>query len=1241
MTRGLPALVLTLALAPLAWGQAPPPPTPAEAAGYQATTRHADVEKFCITLAAASPRVQAVTVGTTHQGRTIPALVLAPHKLPTPADAVKRGKPVVLAFANIHAGEVDGKEALRALARDFAAAPAGSPEAKLLDAVTLVLVPDLNADGNEKVSDKNRTDQNGPPAVGERANAQGFDLNRDFVKLESPEVRSLVRFIAKWNPLVVVDCHTTNGSFHRYTLTHDGPRNPAAGSEVVAAANPMLADIGRRVKLTTGFDTFAYGDFAANHTRWETYPAQPRFGVQYLALTGRVGLLSESYTYAPFADRVKASRAFVLGAVEHVAANPDAVAKLVAAARVTRPRVALRTKTVGRPTPDVIRGYVEALKDGKPARTDTPADYTATRVDRVEATLEVPVPAAYYIPPGFTAAVETLQRHGVKCDELTEDVMADAERFTVTEVRRAERLFQKHALVTVDGTTAPAKTLLAAGGVIVPTAQPLGNLAAYLLEPQAEDGLTAWNLFDAGLAVGKPFPVVRLPKLPGLATVAADALPEDRPKEKKPITIDVMLANRGRLNGSTGSTPEWLPDGEHTLQPRAGRLMKVAARTGEATPFIDRDKLRKSLAALADVPEATVEATVRQPVYRMDPARTGTLVELGVDLAFAKFDGTPAVRLTKAPAGTAAPEYVTFSPDGKHVAYVRAGDLYAVDIGGKKEVRLTADGRPAADGVLNGKADWVYEEEIFDRNGKAFWWHPAGGQVVFLRFDDKPVKPFHLTKQFPARGELEVIPYPKAGDPNPHVKVGVADVAAGTVRFLDPGDYKPADTVICRVGFLAGATGRPAVPFAYVQNREQTWLDFVTWPDAAGKPVKLVRDTTKAWVEDLGEPHVLRDGSFLIRSERTGWKHLYHYGRDGKLIRPLTDGEWEVQSVDRVDEAAGVVYATGTKDGSTRTHAYAVKLDGGGTERVTPAGGTHRVSFAPKGALYLDRWSDAGRPPTLVVREVGRADPVRTADATPVRGRDAYIWGKSERVRVPMTDGFVLEGDLTYPADFDPAKKYPLWVLTYAGPHAPTVKDGYAPHLMEQVVANLGVVAFNVDPRSASGKGAQSAWACYKQFGVQELRDLEEAVGWVRKKGWLDPTRVGISGHSYGGFMAAYALTHGQVFTAGIAGAPVTDWPLYDTIYTERYMGTPQSNPEGYKAASVVRAAAGLHGRLLIVHGMIDDNVHLQNSAQLIEALQKAGKTFEVMVYPTARHGIPGGHYPRTQVDFIKRTMAR
>jgi dipeptidyl aminopeptidase/acylaminoacyl peptidase len=263
-------------------------------------------------------------------------------------------------------------------------------------------------------------------------------------------------------------------------------------------------------------------------------------------------------------------------------------------------------------------------------------------------------------------------------------------------------------------------------------------------------------------------------------------------------------------------------------------------------------------------------------------------------------------------------------------------------------------------------------------------------------------------------------------------------------------------------------------------------------------------------------------------------------------------------------------------------------------------------------------------------------------DTNPVNALDEYRLGPLETFSIKTRDRGQMEASLIKPPDFDPQRRYPVWLMTYAGPQAPSLRRAWqGGRTFEQLLAQTGVLAFRCDPRSASGKGAESAWRAYRQLGVEELRDLEDAVAWLRAQPYVDASRIGISGHSFGGFMTAYAMTHSELFAAGIAGAPVTDWHSYDTIYTERYMDTPQENPEGYRRTSVVAAAEQLHGRLLLLHGAIDDNVHFQNTLHLVHALQSADKQFELMVYPESRHGLHGGHYQRLMFDFIRRTMLR
>ncbi len=1221
---------ITAALALLAFPSlalAQPLQTVAEKSGYNATSKASDVIQFCEAVAKRGPVARFDYFGTSHEGRKLPLLVIADPPIATAEDAKKSGKTVVLAFANIHAGEVDGKEALLAFARDLT-----EKKHPLLKDLIILLVPNLNADGNEKIDPKHRPGDNGPSdGAGTRANAQGLDLNRDFVKLESPEIRALVKLVNTWNPALIIDCHTTNGSKHRYTLTYDGPRYPSTDTEIAQwASSKLFPAVTKNVKTASGFDIAPYGNFNADRTKWETYPATPRYGVQYLALRGTVCVLSESYSHAPFKQRIEATRAFVTACFAVAADRKKDLADLMSPVSFTR--VTVRTGTETFPTRLAVLGFEEVEKDGKRVATDKHKEYSLDFVGRIVSKETANVPFAYLVPASAATVIENLQRHGIAVEELREDIDLEVSEFLVNRVDVTEDGFpKKHRLTTASGKWNGTKQRVPAGTIVVKTAQPLGALAAYLLEPRSEDGLTAWGFFNDSLIPGKASPVLRLLSTYPMALGAAAKLPEAR-LTNQPVTEAVLMGRGGAFTFGFAGTPlttgAWI-DGEHFLQVKEGKLLKVEARTGKGEPWTDPAKIKKSLAAIKDVSVMTADQLAKSTTFRTSLDRTAFLFDIGADIGIAYFDGTDGKRLTKS---EGAKEYVTFSPDGKRVAFVRGRNLFAVSVEKPgEEHQLTTDG---GGDIFNAKGDWVYEEEIFNRNGKAYWWSPDGKQLAFLRFDDAPVRKFNLIDLQPVAGRLESYAYPKPGDPNPLVKIGVVSADGGKPTFLDMGEYKPEETLIARVGWVAKSN----TVFAYVQNRTQTWLDLATWTAPDAKPKKLFRETTKAWVDDPGEPHFLPDGTFLFLSERSGWKHLYHYAADGKLLNQITKGEWEVRDVLRVDAKEKTVYLNAGYTSATGTDLCRVVF-GKDTELLTEKGQTHRVSLAPSGGLFVDRFSDVMTPLRSNLCEVGKGT-VRKLDTNPVRERDEFKFGKYERVKITLKDGFVLEGAITYPPNFDKSKKYPVWLFTYAGPHAPTLRDEYGGgRVMEQSLATSGMIAFRVDPRSASGKGAQSAWTCYKQLGVQELADLEEAVAWLAKNEYIDAKRVGISGHSYGGFMAAFALTHSKTFSAGIASGPVTDWKLYDTIYTERYMLTPKENPEGYAKTSCVAGAKNLTGKLLIVHGMMDDNVHMQNSVQLADALQRAGKDFEMMLYPQSRHGIGGAHYLKLQLEFIRRTM--
>jgi dipeptidyl aminopeptidase/acylaminoacyl peptidase len=1236
-------MIVLTALSPRAVGQEPL--TVAEKSNYRATSRHGDVVDFCERLAKVAPQVRLGELGTSFEGRKLPLLILSDPPVATAEEASHSGKTVLFAMGDIHAGEVDGKEALLMLARDLAT---GTDRTLLKDFV-LVFAPIFNADGNEKMSRTNRPGQVGPEeGMGVRVNGQGLDLNRDFIKLESPEVRLLVRFLNRWDPAMLIDTHTTNGSYHRYTITYDGPRNAADNAKLVdLVRDSLLPEVGRRLEKMSGYKSFFYGNFAKNHTQWEPYPAEPRYGVQYVGMRSRIGILCESYSYAPYRDRVLASRDFVRCCLEYFRDHKADTLRVLAAARSASSRrrdqaddkIALREKLAPLGKPVKFLGFVEEIRAGHRVATDQAKEYEVEYLGRSEPTLSVTKPYAYLFPESFAEAAQTLQRHGIQVEELREDIQLDVEVYRATKVARADRAFQGHRFVTVDAVSRPEVRDVKAGTFFVRTGQRLGNLAAFLLEPQSADGLCTWNFFDRGLTEGQDCPILRLPASVPITVGRVRSVAEDR-GPKKPITFDVATGS-GRSVGFGGNPVSgltWLDDGNHFLQTKGGDPYIVDALSGRTEPFIASEKLVQGLSSIPGINNETARSLTRRPPqmqglsksWELNPARTGGLFEHERDLYYCNLDGTRPLRLTKSPGEK---EFASFSPDGEWVAYVRDRNLYVVDLKTQTERALTKESDA---NVSSGKADWVYFEEIFNRHWKAFWWSPDSRHIAFLRFDDAPVPRFTVVDQIPLHQKMEVTAYPKAGDPNPLVKLGIASTMGQMVRWVDLTDYPQSSSLIPFVGWMP--EGKSA--YFYVQDRAQTWLDFCTVSPKGGRPERFFRETTSAWVNDPGAATFLKDGSFLLPSERTGWRHIYRFDKDGKNPRPITTGAWEVRTMHRVDEDQGWIYFSGMRDSPIAMNLYRVKLTGGEPQRLTPDPGEHHVELSPKCNFFIDFNSSLTRQVQVrLYRTDGTA--ARTIDTNPVYAMEEYRYSIPELVQIKTPDGFLLEASVLKPPDFDAKRRYPVWFTTYGGPHAPTISDSWSRSWAhDQMLAQMGLVVFYCDPRSASGKGACSTWTAYRQFGVQELLDIETAITWLSRHPYIDASRIGMSGHSYGGFMTAFALTHSKLFAAGIAGAPVTDWHDYDSIYTERYMNTPVQNPEGYEKTSVTRAASKLHGKLLILHGLIDDNVHIQNTVQFILELQRANKDFEIMIYPLARHGIFGKHYQRLMVDFIRRTLS-
>ena len=690
--------------------------------------------------------------------------------------------------------------------------------------------------------------------------------------------------------------------------------------------------------------------------------------------------------------------------------------------------------------------------------------------------------------------------------------------------------------------------------------------------------------------------------------------------QNKVLTIDDIFDPVKKVNFS-GSVPtvRWLKDGKHYLltdpsKKDAPKIQKVDAASGDATPFFDVAKMQAALMALGGVTEPDAKQLATRGSYQMSDDESAVLINWNNDLFYYQLGSDKALRVTNNPEREVGE---TFSPDDRMLGFVRSNNIYVYDLAAQRERRLTTDGAPK---ILNGRLDWVYQEELYGRgNFEAYWWSPDSTKLAYLRLDENPVPEFTVVDHIPYDQGLEVTPYPKSGDPNPLVQLGVVNAAGGATRWVDTYKYQPSDLLIVRVSWTPD--GKKVVYQA--QNREQTFLDLNFAGSDDGKSATVLRETSKAWVEVIDNPTWLKDGSFLWQSARSGWHHIYRYAPEGKLLQQVTNGRWEARSIDGVDEGTGFVYFSSTEHSPIAPQEYRVKLDGSGFTRLTIAEGSHRASVSATASFFVDSWSDVNTPTQMRLYD-GEGKLVRVIAENKVDALGQYKLGAAEFLKVKTRDGFEMEAMMIKPPDFDARKKYPVLEFTYSGPHAPSVRNGWGgtAYMWHQLMAQRGYIIWICDNRTASGKGAESEWPVYKNFGELELRDLEDGLAWLKNQPYVDGDRIGLWGWSFGGFMTSYALTHSQSFKMGISGGTVSDWRNYDSIYTERYMQTPQNNLDGYNKSSPVNFAKDLHGKLLLIHGAIDDNVHVSNTVQFVYELQKAGKQIQLMLYPKSRHGV-------------------
>ncbi|MEH6420703.1 S9 family peptidase [Pseudomonas sp. CGJS7] len=667
--------------------------------------------------------------------------------------------------------------------------------------------------------------------------------------------------------------------------------------------------------------------------------------------------------------------------------------------------------------------------------------------------------------------------------------------------------------------------------------------------------------------------------------------------------------------------------------------------SGKTQLLVDSDDVLPGAEVLSDEEKARRE---RQRIaalsgiveYQWSPDGKRLLFPLGGELYLYDLEKSGKAAVRKLTNGEGFATDPKLSPKGGFVSFVRKRNLWVIDLADGKATQLTRDG---SDSIGNGVAEFVADEEMDRHTG--YWWAPDDSAIAFARIDETPVPIQKRYEVYPDRTDVVQQRYPAAGDHNVLVTLKVAGIGAhaGAIREIDLG--KEQDIYLARVDW------RDAGRLTFQrQSRDQHKLELIETDLASGKQRTLATETSKTWVPLHNDLHFLKDGRILWNSERSGFEHLYLLSEDGAQATALTSGDWPVDSVLAVDEAAGQVYFSAGKDSPTDAQVYRVALAGGAIERLSKTDGQHTANFAKNASVYVDAWSNPQTPPQL---ELFRNDGSRIAAlidndlADPKHPYAPYLQAQRpvEFGTLKAADGkTALHYSLIKPSDFDPSKRYPVVVYVYGGPAAQSVKRTWAPDF-NQYLAQRGYVVFSLDNRGTPRRGAAFGGALYRKQGTVEVADQLKGVEWLKSQPWVDGAKIGVYGWSNGGYMTLMMLAKASdQYACGVAGAPVTDWGLYDSHYTERYMGLPKTNAEGYREGRVLEHLDGLTSKLLLIHGMADDNVLFTNSTVLMSALQQRGQPFELMTYPGAKHGLRGRdnlHRLRLTEDFFDRCLKR
>jgi dipeptidyl-peptidase 4 len=687
----------------------------------------------------------------------------------------------------------------------------------------------------------------------------------------------------------------------------------------------------------------------------------------------------------------------------------------------------------------------------------------------------------------------------------------------------------------------------------------------------------------------------------------------------KTLTVE-RIYSQPSLSGRLTRGLVWTPNGKQLSYfetQGAGKEAKTElwvmdAASGERRRLVAADKLESILPADTSRPTQTTGLGRRAPSqYQWAPDGAGILFQGPTALAWLDVKSQTGRALVSGKATLADPE---ISPDGHYVSFVRDHNVWLVNLSDGKERAITQGG---TEKIRKGELDWVYPEELGIKT--AYWWSPDSSAIAYLEMDERKVTQYPLVDFSSPGGEAEMERYPVAGGANPLVRIFVVSLDGGDPRPMDTGTE--TDIYIPRVNWLTDSKHLAIQRL----NRAQTTLDLLVADARTGRTRVVLSETDPFWINVSDDLHFLNDGKrFLWSSERSGYRHLYLYDLDGKQLAQLTNGEWEVTSVNGIDEAKGLVYFTSTAKSPLERQVYAVHTDGSGLTQVTFGDGTHGADIPNGAGAIVDTYSNSMTPPR---QELLRPDGKKIAmiNDNKVEELADYHLSPPEFLSVTSHDGMKLNAEMIKPPGFHSQKKYPVLVCTYGGPHAQVVRNGWggANFLWHQLMAQKGYIIFLLDNRGSAGRGHAFETPLHLRLGEQELSDQRDGVKYLKSLPYVEANRIGIWGWSYGGHMTLHAMFEaGDDFKVGFAGGPVTDWRYYDSIYTERYLDLPQKNEKGYQDSSPVKYAAQLKGKLLIAHGTGDDDVHFANTLSVINDLIEAGKYVEVLAFPGRGHGV-------------------